>query len=69
LYVAGYSDIHALSLNEPAPVCPYMGIAGFCGKDAPTFQALAQQADKALYSAKRAGGNQVIMAADQNVAA
>jgi enediyne biosynthesis protein E4 len=31
LYVAGYSDIHALSLNEPAPVCPYMGIAGFCG--------------------------------------
>jgi diguanylate cyclase (GGDEF)-like protein len=45
------------------------GVAGFCGKDAPTFQALAQQADKALYSAKRAGGNQVIMAADQNVAA
>jgi two-component system, cell cycle response regulator len=45
------------------------GVAGFCGKDAPTFQALAQQADKALYSAKRAGGNQVIMADDQNATA
>jgi enediyne biosynthesis protein E4 len=31
LYVAGYSDIHSISLNEPAPVCPYLGIPGFCG--------------------------------------
>lgn len=31
LYVAGYMDVHAISLNEPAPVCPYMGVAGFCG--------------------------------------
>ena len=31
LYVASYSDIHALSINEPAPVCPYQGIAAFCG--------------------------------------
>jgi hypothetical protein len=31
LYVAGYSDIHAISLNEPAPVCPYMGFSAFCG--------------------------------------
>jgi diguanylate cyclase (GGDEF)-like protein len=45
------------------------GMAGFCGKDAPTFQALVQQADKALYAAKRAGGNRVIMATDENGAA
>jgi hypothetical protein len=31
LYVAGYMDIHSLSFNEPAPVCPYFDIAGFCG--------------------------------------
>ena len=35
------------------------GIAGFCGKDAPTFPGLVAQADKALYAAKRAGGNRV----------
>jgi two-component system, cell cycle response regulator len=35
------------------------GIAGFCGTGAPTFQALVAQADKALYAAKRAGGNRV----------
>ncbi len=35
------------------------GIAGFCGKDAPTFQAIVQRADKALYEAKRNGGNHV----------
>lgn len=31
LFVAGYVDIHSLSLAEPAPVCPYKGIPGFCG--------------------------------------
>jgi enediyne biosynthesis protein E4 len=31
LYVASYIDIHSLSLNEPAPVCPYLDIPGFCG--------------------------------------
>jgi two-component system cell cycle response regulator len=35
------------------------GIAGFCGREAPTFQALVQRADKALYEAKRNGGNHV----------
>jgi diguanylate cyclase (GGDEF)-like protein len=35
------------------------GIAGFQGSEAPAFAALVQQADKALYEAKRAGGNQV----------
>src|ERR1700742_65690 len=34
-------------------------IAGFCGTGAPTFQALVAQSDKALYTAKRAGGNRV----------
>jgi len=45
------------------------GVTGFCGKEPPTFQVLAQQADKALYAAKRAGGNQVIMATDESGAA
>jgi two-component system, cell cycle response regulator len=35
------------------------GITGFCGSNAPTFQCLVAQADKALYAAKRAGGNRV----------
>ncbi len=42
------------------------GVAGFCGKDAPTFQALVQQADKALYAAKHAGGNKVYTASNEN---
>ena len=42
------------------------GIAGFCGTEAPAFQTLVQQADKALYAAKRSGGNHVIMATDEN---
>jgi hypothetical protein len=31
LFISGYVDIHSISLNEPAPVCPYLGVAGFCG--------------------------------------
>src|SRR3984893_3506929 len=42
------------------------GVAGFCGNDAPTFQTLVRRADKALYTAKRSGGNQVVMAIDEN---
>ena len=30
-YVAGYADIHAISLSEPAPVCKFLDIPGFCG--------------------------------------
>lgn len=41
------------------------GVAGFCGKDAPSFGALVQQADKALYAAKHAGGNRVKVASAQ----
>jgi diguanylate cyclase len=35
------------------------GIAGFQGKEPPEFSMLVQQADKALYLAKRAGRNQL----------
>src|SRR5580693_344821 len=42
------------------------GIAGFCGTDAPLFQTLVQRADKALYAAKRSGGNLVMIAKDDN---
>jgi two-component system, cell cycle response regulator len=38
------------------------GISGFHGKEAPAFQTLVQQADRALYCAKRAGRNQLQMA-------
>jgi len=31
LFVSGYIDIHSLSLKDPAPVCPYLGVEGFCG--------------------------------------
>ena len=31
LFVTGYSDIHALSLSEPPPVCDYQGQHVFCG--------------------------------------
>jgi len=41
------------------------GVAGFRGKEAPLFSALVQEADKALYTAKRAGGNQVKIATPQ----
>jgi hypothetical protein len=31
LYIASYMDLRSLSLKEPVPVCPYMGIDAFCG--------------------------------------
>jgi two-component system, cell cycle response regulator len=40
------------------------GVAGFAGKSVLSFQTLVQRADKALYAAKRAGGNQVGIASD-----
>jgi two-component system cell cycle response regulator len=43
------------------------GIAGFCGTEAPEFSALVSEADKALYCAKRAGGNQVKTAVSPTV--
>jgi two-component system cell cycle response regulator len=47
------------------PVTASFGISGFQGEDAPEFATLVRQADQALYSAKRAGGNQVKIAALQ----
>jgi diguanylate cyclase (GGDEF)-like protein len=43
------------------------GISGFCGTEAPELSALVREADKALYCAKRAGGNQVKTATSQTV--
>jgi enediyne biosynthesis protein E4 len=31
LFITGYVDLHALSWNEPAPVCGYFGQRVFCG--------------------------------------
>jgi hypothetical protein len=31
LYVSAYIDIRSMSFREPAPVCDFMGIHGFCG--------------------------------------
>jgi two-component system, cell cycle response regulator len=42
------------------------GLAGFCGKGTLAFQTLVQRADKALYAAKRSGGNHVMIAKDEN---
>jgi two-component system, cell cycle response regulator len=52
--------------GHAASIAASFGIAGFCGADAPSFHTLVQQADKALYAAKRAGGNQVRMADEGN---
>lgn len=45
--------------GEAVSVTASFGVCGFQGKEAPEFSRLVQQADKALYCAKHAGGNQV----------
>jgi two-component system chemotaxis response regulator CheY len=42
-----------------ARVTGSFGVSGFQGKELPKFNMLVGEADKALYEAKRAGGNQV----------
>jgi len=54
---------HAFTFGgKRVSIAASFGIAGFRGGEAPAFNLLVQQADKALYEAKRAGGNQVRMA-------
>src|SRR6266705_2435515 len=45
--------------SENISVTASFGVCGFQGKEPPEFSKLVQQADKALYGAKRAGRNQV----------
>jgi two-component system cell cycle response regulator len=45
--------------EDVVSVTASFGIAGFQGKEPPDFTKLVRQADKALYSGKRAGRNQV----------
>jgi two-component system, cell cycle response regulator len=55
---------HAFSFGgKQVSITASFGIAGFRGTEAPAFASLVQQADKALYEAKRAGGNQIRVAA------
>jgi diguanylate cyclase (GGDEF)-like protein len=45
--------------GKSVSVTASFGIAGFQGKGSPDFSQLVRQADKALYSGKRAGRNQI----------
>jgi diguanylate cyclase (GGDEF)-like protein len=45
--------------GESISVTASFGVCGFKGKEPTEFSALVKQADKALYCAKRAGGNQI----------
>jgi two-component system cell cycle response regulator len=45
--------------GDTVSVTASFGIAGFQGKEPPEFSKLVRQADKALYTGKRAGRNQV----------
>src|SRR5260370_1516428 len=45
--------------GESLSVTASFGVCGFQGKEPPEFSNLVQQADKALYAAKRAGRNQI----------
>jgi two-component system cell cycle response regulator len=47
--------------GEIVSVTASFGVAGFQGKEPPDFSKLVRQADKALYSGKRAGRNQVMV--------
>jgi two-component system cell cycle response regulator len=48
--------------GSSARVTASFGISGFSGTEAPEFSALVKAADKALYCAKGAGGNQIHVA-------
>jgi two-component system chemotaxis response regulator CheY len=52
------SQIFAFN-GQKVKVTASFGITGFEGKVAPEIGALVRQADKALYTAKRGGGNQI----------
>jgi two-component system, cell cycle response regulator len=57
---------HAFNFGgQSVSITASFGIAGFHGTEGPPFSVLVQQADKALYAAKRAGGNQVKVAVPQ----
>jgi len=54
-----FADLKFSFGGETVSVTASFGIAGFQGKEPPDFTKLVRQADKALYSGKRAGRNQV----------
>jgi two-component system cell cycle response regulator len=45
--------------GKEVSVTASFGVRGFQGKEPPEFSLLVREADKALYFAKRAGGNQI----------
>ena len=54
-----FADLKFSFGGETISVTASFGIAGFQGKEPPDFTKLVRQADKALYSGKRAGRNRV----------
>ena len=48
--------------GDTVSITASFGVAGYHGGESAKFSAILQLADKALYAAKRAGGNQVKMA-------
>ena len=54
-----FADLKFSFGGETVSVTASFGIAGFQGKEPPDFTKLVRQADKALYSGKRAGRNRV----------
>jgi diguanylate cyclase (GGDEF)-like protein len=51
--------------GQQVSITASFGIAGFHGRQAPPFDVLVKEADKALYAVKRAGGNQVKVASPE----